>query len=464
MILYILALFSLLLVIPIMYLLPLDLSNRGKVLIVGLALFTAISGIAAENILQSWQSILLMLLCVIIITYFLMKKSPNLLFISNQEEEEMGDIQEEFSFAQEKKDDGKSNKPNEENSVLLQEDYIEEADMSHESEIAINETIKLESIEEDLSEKIVVEAEEEEGYWLLDTEGSELHEKEPVTEKNEETALNYMEEIESMMEQGDSWNAAAASQEQGGKSNTNNHPSEQEESALPFEVDESLLEEIERPNIMEKSPSIQQEEEESNLLSVEDLIEEIHDLQEELLVEEQMEIIETENTSTEELELDIVEFDAENSKSEEKIDFYDEKLEEINNQFEEKESEEQDIDIPFDNSYEVEGNESPSLKEEEKPVVNELSNKVIDNTMMQLTIMKKMVSKEEYETAVFYCLNETIGLQAYFAFASLLIEQYVHYKEKEKLANLLDMLKDKFHSEPILMEQLLFMEQSYLHN
>ncbi|HWJ76518.1 MAG TPA: hypothetical protein VNR61_00385, partial [Niallia sp.] len=68
MIFYILALFSLILVFPIMYILPLGLSYWGKFIIIGLGFVISLIGILARNVFPLWQSSLLMLLFLIVAT------------------------------------------------------------------------------------------------------------------------------------------------------------------------------------------------------------------------------------------------------------------------------------------------------------------------------------------------------------------------------------------------------------
>ncbi|WP_445490102.1 hypothetical protein [Niallia sp. 03133] len=457
MILYILALFSLFLVIPIVYLLPLNFSIRGKMFIIGLSLFTSICGIAAENILVGWQSILLMLLCVILITYILMKKSSDLLFISNQEEDMEDSLMEDLVFEKEKSySEKKVNVLDKEENVLLDSSFIEKENVLEEieeKEIAVNETIKLESIEEDLAEKSITdEASEEENLQIIGEAKRDAALEEKETEVEELPALNYMEEIESLIVQGDAWRTVAVSQDQEGKDETADREMEQE----PFEIDNSLLEEIDLIDFMENSQTMKQEE--SISLSMEEIVEEIHLLNEEQLAADQLEAIEM-DIITVEKDWEVLELDTEEAYIEE-LEMNDAEAsptEWIKIQTE-NESEEKAVD-----AFEKDANHD-IVQMEEKPDSNVLSKKVIDNTFLQLNVLKNIVSKEEYESAVLNCLNETMSLQEYFAFAHLLIEQYVHYKEKEKLNALFQMLKDKFSSEAIMLEQLLFMEKTYLPN
>lgn len=95
------------------------------------------------------------------------------------------------------------------------------------------------------------------------------------------------------------------------------------------------------------------------------------------------------------------------------------------------------------------------------PQVNEVSQKIINNTFQQLQLMKKLMDPKEYENIVSRCLKADMPLHEYYLIASLLIEHYIQQNEKTKLQSFFPLLKDKFKQESILLAQIIFMEKHY---
>ena len=130
--LYILALLSLVIVVPVMYLLPLGLSNRGKFITIGLALCVSAIGILSRELFPIWQSILIMLLFLIIASYFLMKNWSKVLFELSEEVAES--VTENVQETIEVKDSKATT-----NSVIEEEDIITYVSNINSEEILINE-------------------------------------------------------------------------------------------------------------------------------------------------------------------------------------------------------------------------------------------------------------------------------------------------------------------------------------
>ena len=85
---YILALMSLIFVVPVLYFLPLGLSNRGKFTIIGLAFCISAIGLLSRELFSFWQSILIMLLFLISASYLLLKNWSTILFVMPEDVED----------------------------------------------------------------------------------------------------------------------------------------------------------------------------------------------------------------------------------------------------------------------------------------------------------------------------------------------------------------------------------------
>ncbi|MDU1844166.1 MAG: hypothetical protein E6778_01340 [Niallia nealsonii] len=399
--LYILALLSLVIVVPVMYLLPLGLSNRGKFIIIGLALCVSAIGILSRELFPIWQSILIMLLFLIIASYFLMKNWSNVLFELSEEVAES--VTENVQETIEVKDSKATT-----NSVIEEEDIITYVSNINSEEILINEenvtldkTVDSLDVELDLDVIEKLELTEQEEAIYPSVEEQEILDKELDDEAVEKS---YLAEIEKMLD----------------------------EDASPVidlieERKEDEIEEIPFPIYEESEVAVSSEKNE----------------QEQHL---------------DDLSLDVLaEVDIEDEKILEQGDSK-ENIEELQD-FSAKEMLDEVAEIPIEedqaNPIESDGH----IKENE---VSGLAYKIINNTLSQLEMMKHSMDKEKFEIVLKQCLKESMPLNEYFAFSTLLIDIYVQNNENDKLKNLLYILHDKFAEQPIVLEQIKFMAEKYL--
>ena len=109
-------------------------------------------------------------------------------------------------------------------------------------------------------------------------------------------------------------------------------------------------------------------------------------------------------------------------------------------------------------------NQIGSDDDKHENVVSGLAHKIINNTLTQLVMLKNSMDMEEFETVLTLCLKKPIPLNEYFAYSALLIDAYFQNKEKDKLESLIYSLREKFMEQPIVLEQIKFMEEKYLKN
>lgn len=395
--LYILALLSLVIVVPVMYLLPLGLSNRGKFITIGLALCVSAIGILSRELFPIWQSILIMLLFLIIASYFLMKNWSNVLFELSEEVAES--VTENVQETIEVKDSKATT-----NSVIEEEDIITYVSNINSEEILINEenvtldkTVDSLDVELDLDVIEKLELTEQEEAIYPSVEEQEILDKELDDEAVEKS---YLAEIEKMLD----------------------------EDASPVidlieDRKEDEIEEIPFPIYEESEVAVSSEKNEQE--------QHLDDLSLDVLAEVDIEnekILEQENIE------ELQDFSAK------------EMLDEV-----------AEITIEEDQANPIESD--GHIKENE---VSGLAYKIINNTLSQLEMMKHSMDKEKFEIVLKQCLKESIPLNEYFAFSTLLIDIYVQNNENDKLKNLLYILHNKFAEQPIVLEQIKFMAEKYL--
>lgn len=395
--LYILALLSLVIVVPVMYLLPLGLSNRGKFITIGLALCVSAIGILSRELFPIWQSILIMLLFLIIASYFLMKNWSNVLFELSEEVAES--VTENVQETIEVKDSKATT-----NSVIEEEDIITYVSNINSEEILINEenvtldkTVDSLDVELDLDVIEKLELTEQEEAIYPSVEEQEILDKELDDEAVEKS---YLAEIEKMLD----------------------------EDASPVidlieDRKEDEIEEIPFPIYEESEVAVSSEKNEQE--------QHLDDLSLDVLAEVDIEnekILEQENIE------ELQDFSAK------------EMLDEV-----------AEITIEEDQANPIESD--GHIKENE---VSGLAYKIINNTLSQLEMMKHSMDKEKFEIVLKQCLKESMPLNEYFAFSTLLIDIYVQNNENDKLKNLLYILHDKFAEQPIVLEQIKFMAEKYL--
>ena len=395
--LYILALLSLVIVVPVMYLLPLGLSNRGKFITIGLALCVSAIGILSRELFPIWQSILIMLLFLITASYFLMKNWSKVLFELSEEVAES--VTENVQETIEVKDSKATT-----NSVIEEEDIITYVSNINSEEILINEenvtldkTVDSLDVELDLDVIEKLELTEQEEVIYPSVEEQEILDKELDDEAVEKS---YLAEIEKMLDEDASPVIDLIEDRK-----------EDEIEEIPFPIYEES----------EVAVSSEKNEQEQHLddLSL-DVLAEV-DIEDEKILEQEN-IEELQDFSAKEMLDEVAEITIEEDQA---------------------------------NPIESDGHE----KENE---VSGLAYKIINNTLSQLEMMKHSMDKEKFEIVLKQCLKESMPLNEYFAFSTLLIDIYVQNNENDKLKNLLYILHDKFAEQPIVLEQIKFMAEKYL--
>lgn len=80
----------------------------------------------------------------------------------------------------------------------------------------------------------------------------------------------------------------------------------------------------------------------------------------------------------------------------------------------------------------------------------------------QLIVSRKLINKNDYENMVKEYLHPELPLFEYYTFASMLINHYILGKEYVKLQALLDGLDQKTQGEPILQQEIHYLQKKYV--
>lgn len=84
----------------------------------------------------------------------------------------------------------------------------------------------------------------------------------------------------------------------------------------------------------------------------------------------------------------------------------------------------------------------------------QLQQAMVDSVLEQIVASKEKVSKHEYEQMMIDCLQKDLSDVQYYTFARLLILHYLEEKDAEKLTPLLGELEIRFHKYPIIIGEI----------
>ena len=416
MILYVLALFSLILIVPIVYFLPLGFTKKGKWWIIGAALFTSVCGLLTQRFFAWWQTVLLMLLFLIVFTYIFIKKSPEMIFEAEDEEgvddesldwemNSSGQVRQQNARLDIESDKLSASAESEAEQLLTARSVLDEEDVIIPEVSVEEEFMKSDfSAKEDVNnfgadDEIIIEK-------LAETE--EIPEMDVLTLQAEDAptaeSFAYMKELERLMISDESEKQQAKKQEIIEAEYTAFDISLLEDAKASLEV------ELEADTPVDKDWTVMDKIQEQD---VDDFV-----------------------INPENLELDAVEKD-------------------INQQ-------QPRIEPSSEIFVEVINEEDATGINEKVTAKAKVAHQVINNTLMQLELMKNTLRRDEYEAILLKCLTDTLPLHEYFALANLLIEHYVQHHENSKLESWFIQLQIKYQHEPIILEQLNFMEKNYL--
>lgn len=461
---YVLAVVSLVIIIPLVVYLPLGLTKKGKIMMAALSFSFALLGIAAQSTMELWKLLLLMLLLIVMSGYLMMKRKEQFLTVSTSAEDNYHSYSgeyEEAEYEEEYVEHIEQPLQNQEIESADEDDVLEvlEIESSYPQEVMGTEDAELEEIESAAEEQLEeIDFEQIRLTEIAQTEEPQLAEAE--LETTEETELSYIGELESLMSDDNAELPITEVKKEKlqnlEEENEFSHGLQLEEDdyIIPVAVEnESLLEQTDDPSetandhqgeiSLHKSPLEELVEEEDMVIEViaDKPINEVMDSDDEednLLLDEN-----AEDLSVEEPEIMIEE--------EEAIIVEEQDLEHVIN--EEDKDEESWIEAATASDFAEEHQEN-----EENTT---LQREMLKTLLEQLQLAKQTTEPHVYEKWIKQCMEQKMPLKEHYIFASLLIEHYISQQEHQKLITLLNELKNQYNSMPIISEQIQFLLLSY---
>ncbi|WP_449537132.1 hypothetical protein [Ferdinandcohnia sp. Marseille-Q9671] len=500
------AIISLILVIPIVYLLPFGFTRKGKLLIVLSAFLVFIVGVIARTVLNVWQTGIVIILLITGISFLLDKRLGSNLFEKKLHNEKIEDRVIQFELEDEIEEEIRTQALHKKRNILdTTQDEI--ATSSEQAEITPNEMR-----DEQLDEHMALEEIE---YQQSDTNNVVTSKSTEVS--NDQSFDDILKELEFELS---GTNNQTYEIEELEEIKTLPKPDEKENDEIESVTMEDIYVEPETIDLdqhvdVSELNTIDQNDtelDEGKYISHEEP--ELEDLQFDSLQvsnkEEQEEFVDTNHVEPEEMELDsssdvVSSEDAEvnlpnhdqgepeEMKREDSNDIESSEdtettlpttaseLESNPEVQEEKESSEMDTieineevssEYDTESKQEIENNfdeatENVSAQDnlESTEQYNEGNNKtrelLFTTIVSQIKLSRNQLSSTDYEKLIVDHLHPELSDHDYYTFVSLLIDHYILTKQYEKLSSLLLQNSSRFEKYPVLLQEINFLLQEY---
>nr|WP_309099771.1 hypothetical protein [Fredinandcohnia onubensis] len=445
----VIAIISLLIILPIIYFLPIGFTKKGKLLILFCAFIVFSIGIALKTVLSVWQTGLVLILLAIGASYLIGKRYGNQLFIHDENSAEFEDKVIKFEI----------------------EDDIEEeirSQASHEKDKALPVEQKIvspltQAVDEELVEEIEPIDNQKNDDFVMENIHVENEELQDDIHKNEIDANHDFDELLKEIEL------------------ELNHNNELQKTNEIIEASEEIIE-TEPNDIDEKGDNL--------IISIPSTLEEIqidslpvnnneqHN-EESSIVE--IPLIGPAETKPEEIEVDSTEEDViqsipvenESSIQEEHVEAPQNQIEE-NQELEELEELEKETEIitvenkQYDETKEdhpssefVEAVEVEDDTRENQENNHALRQQLFATMISQIKLSRNKISSSQYEKIILDHLNPQLSDHDYYTFVSLLIEHYIHTGQIEELSSLLSKNRVRFEKYPVILQEINFIVDEY---
>ncbi|MGG0716308.1 hypothetical protein ABE096_01740 [Robertmurraya massiliosenegalensis] len=488
---------SLIILIPIIFFLPLGLTNKGKGLLIIIAFVFANVGILAKSNFQIWQTALIILLLTALTVYILDRRFHNLLFSKSVDEKQADPLLQEVDLPPDTEQPNDVQMEQENNISFIKDDALEvremllevnqeeeireksvlEPEVLHDEDLDVETSFLNERNETIVEENIPVEESEEKGYMadielllendeleepVMEQNSSEIDEQEESHSSVELEVLNFEDNMEdstveeeigfdSVIEESDTKSAELETLRpedilesellEDGALNELELAQREVAASLIEEEDDALLEDEE--NELEEFPILEEEDRDDALIDMKE-DESAKPQIEETLISDELEYLYEES---------VFEIVAEDTTMEEIVvtDEFDPETE-VGDLVDELDT---DLipDIPDED-------EVPSSTEKEEQTMI-LQQQIFHTMVSQINLAKKQMSPHSYEQYVKEYLHPEIPIQEYYTFVSLLIEHYIRQKESGKLEDLLTDLSGKFTNYPVLDMEIQYLLKQY---
>ena len=441
----VIAIISLLIILPIIYFLPIGFTHKGKLLILLCAFIVFSIGIALKTVMSVWQTGLVLILLAIGASYLIGKKYGNQLFIHDENSAEYEDQVIKFEIEDEIEEEiRKQASPQKDKALQVERDIVSPQTQAVDEEFVEElEPIVNQKNDEYIIENIHVENEELPDVTHTNNQDGN-HEFEELL-KEIELELNPTNEIQKTDE------ILEASEE----------TIEIEPNDLDEEKDEiqmtapSTLEEIQIASLPVNK--VEHPSEESGIEGI-PLIEPSENTLEEIegdSTEEDVILsipVENENTIQE------VQLDASQNQIGEAREI--EELEEIGRiSLEIEQFDETKEDYPSTETMEVVEVEDDTQGNQDNN--NVLRQQIFATMISQIKLSRNKVSNSRYEKIILDHLNPQLSDHEYYTFVSLLIEHYINTGQIEELSSLLSQNRVRFEKYPVILQEINFIKDEY---
>ncbi len=415
---YLFALASLIIIVPLLHIIPLGFSRKGKFIIITTSLSLATLGLLANTILGWWQIALLILTLVIISSFLLDRKIHHLLFVEQVDSIEKSAVNSDYLSKDYLQD--KLNKVNDQNKLNVGSELLEEKILYSEGDVTKEADV----------EPLALLEENDELEQLLEISPINLEQEEIVEDTVEATIeigndanLGYMSELEKLI---------SDTSDDIMSSNDNAELENDQDAFVSIEVSEGInddddeyLEELSQFVNIEDAVTSSVSQHNDEIAS-----KDLEDEEEFLNVLSQFESVMSEVAIADEDE------GGENEISD------DQYVEELLG----------DALVGEPNVH----SEMESLFSEERNARDNLQRNMFKTLLEQTKLARKTFTPSQYEKMLLECLHPKMSNSEYYTFASLLIQHYISTKDYFKLGEMLATLKGKYKEYPVIMQELCF--------
>lgn len=444
----VIAIISLLIILPIIYFLPIGFTKKGKLLILFCAFIVFSIGIALKTVLSVWQTGLVLILLAVGASYLIGKRYGNQLFIHDENSAEFEDKVIKFEIEDDIEEEIRSQVSLEKDKVLPREQKIVSPLTQAVDEERVEE---IEPIDNQKNDDFVMENIQVENEELQD----EIH-------KNEMDANHNFDELLKEIELELNHNNELQ------RTDEMIEASEETIEVEPIDIDE------EDDDLLITAPSTL---EEIQIDSLPVNIDEQHN--EESSIEE-IPLIEPSEINLEEIEVDSIEEDVilsipvenENSIQEEQMEASQNQIEEAQelvkleeNEIITLENEQDDETKEDDPSTEiveaVEVEDDTQDNQENQDNNQALRQQLFATMISQIKLSRNKISNSHYEKIILDHLHPQLSDHDYYTFVSLLIEHYIHTVQIEELSSLLSQNRVRFEKYPVILQEINFIVDEY---
>ncbi|MGN7295631.1 hypothetical protein [Ferdinandcohnia sp. SAFN-114] len=441
----VIAIISLLIILPIIYFLPIGFTHKGKLLILFCAFIVFSIGIALKTVMSVWQTGLVLILLAIGASYLIGKKYGNQLFIHDENSEEYEDQVIKFEIEDDIEEEiRKQASPQKDKALQVERDIV---------------SPQTQAVDEEFVEELEPIVSQKNDEYIIENIHVENEELPDVTHKNNQDGNHEFEELLKEIEL--ELNPPNELQKTDGILEASEETIELEPNDLDEEEDEiqmtapSTLEEIQIDSLpVNKVEHPSKESGIEGIPLIEPSEKKVEEIEDDSTEEDVILSIPVENENT----IQEVQLEASQNQIGEAPEI--KELEETgiitleNEQFDESKE-----DYPSTEMMEVVEVEDDTQGNQDNN--NVLRQQLFATMISQIKLSRNKVSNSRYEKIILDHLNPQLSDHDYYTFVSLLIEHYINTGQIEELSSLLSQNRVRFEKYPVILQEINFIKDEY---